>query len=624
MSEIVFGIDFGTTNSLVSYVVGSRVTSCVDQEGKPHPSAIWFIGDEVKVGRIARMNMEDEGSETPSDVIRSPKMTLFKENFYVQGEKKQPVEAVEAVLNFLKGMAKEGPYEQEVKRAVMTIPVAFNGMQRRILRDAASRSGISVVQFVHEPVAALYGYLRSRDNLERELMKLENGYALVFDWGGGTLDLTLCKIQGRKIMQLANLGDSEVGGDNFDARLRNLVREKHAKSNNITNIQDLEEPNMDARLLYQCELAKIRLTDNSSEEEPVFVRNYLNIDDPTARNMRTTISKEDLENTCRPFLERGLGRIDELLERANLTYRDIDLCLPTGGMVNLQKIKDGLIERFVGRVSIVDNGDRIISEGAAWIANDEVELKLSKPIEILIADTSGYGTYQTLVDTDLTLPIENNVAPITKSNLFCTDPREGYALIELCCPVQLDANSPRDPRKTLCSARVSVKKDAKPLTERIECLLQIDSDSVVNLTLRSTGWPADEVQREFYDLEFCLSLPTTDHDNEKNTFEQSTENTSTISEPNFPPNTQTNLISRPNIIYMEAKEEFANSRDNRRKIPGDIVERYEAYHFSSNQASNRQIDERNFYVRCGKCGKTPTQIFSQGHANDCWYFGQKF
>ena len=79
-------------------------------------------------------------------------------------------------------MAKEGPYEQEVKRAVMTIPVAFNGMQRRILRDAASRSGISVVQFVHEPVAALYGYLRSRDNLERELMKLENGYALVFDW----------------------------------------------------------------------------------------------------------------------------------------------------------------------------------------------------------------------------------------------------------------------------------------------------------------------------------------------------------------------------------------------------------------------------------------------------------
>ena len=75
---------------------------------------------------------------------------------------------------------------------------------------------------------------------------------------------------------------------------------------------------------------------------------------------------------------------------------------------------------------------------------------------------------------------------------------------------------------------------------------------------------------------------------------------------------------------MEAKEEFANSRDNRRKIPGDIVERYEAYHFSSNQASNRQIDERNFYVRCGKCGKTPTQIFSQGHANDCWYFGQKF
>jgi molecular chaperone DnaK len=96
------------------------------------------------------------------------------------------------------------------------------------------------VQFVHEPVAALYAYLRSQEDIGRELARLEGRSVLVFDWGGGTL--TLCRIQGGSIMQVVNLGDNEVGGDRFDERLRNLLRSKHAAAYGLEDTSALEQP----------------------------------------------------------------------------------------------------------------------------------------------------------------------------------------------------------------------------------------------------------------------------------------------------------------------------------------------------------------------------------------------
>jgi len=119
---------------------------------------------------------------------------------------------------------------------------------------------------------------------------------------------------------------------------------------------------------------------------------------------------------------RGLGRIDEILEQTRLTNQDIELCLATGGMVNMPAIRNGLTERFIGRVPTLNNSDRIIAEGAAWIANDDLRLTLAKPIELLIADTSGSGTYYPLVPAGLELPMENKVIPAADSRLFCVDP----------------------------------------------------------------------------------------------------------------------------------------------------------------------------------------------------------
>ena len=387
MTETNLGIDFGTTNSLASVIVGDRSLALVDEETKrPHPSVIWYRGGDIVVGRMARENMDLTETGAPPGFVRSPKMSLRREGpIFVDGRPIEPTDAVAEVLRHVKedaAKARDVSPGHNLGRAVMTIPVDFGGPERRALREAARKAGIGVVQFVHEPVAALYAHLRSKENIEQELARLEGRSILVFDWGGGTLDLTLCRIQGGSIMQITSLGDNEVGGDRFDERLRNFLRAKHAKAHNVDDITTFEQPGMGAKLLHQCETIKIQFSDSAVEDEEIIVRNYLRTDG-SAQDLYASITREELDQHSAGIVARGLARIDEVLERSRLTYQDIELCLATGGMVNMPSIRDGLTERFLGRVPRLENGDRIISEGAAWIAHDGLRLTLSKPIEIL-------------------------------------------------------------------------------------------------------------------------------------------------------------------------------------------------------------------------------------------------
>ena len=174
-----------------------------------------------------------------------------------------------------------------------------------------------------------------------------------------------------------NLGDNEVGGDEFDSRLRNLVRQKHGISHKIDDVVALEQPGMAAKLLDQCELVKIALSKTEVLDEIVFIGNYLRINGG-GQHLAVTISGDELEKLSEGIVNRGLARIDEILEGARLTYEDLELCLATSGMVGTPAIRNGLTERFLGRVPNLTNGDRIIAEGAAWIAHDGLRLTLSK------------------------------------------------------------------------------------------------------------------------------------------------------------------------------------------------------------------------------------------------------
>lgn len=615
---ITFGIDFGTTNSLAARVEGGRVLPLVDTaSGKPHPSVVWYSGDEVVVGREAKQHLDMSGGGASPGFLRSPKMKLRRDGpIHVEGREVNPVDAVAAVLRHVKADAlvpRQGVTPPNLTTAVMTIPVDFGGPQRRALREAARAAGISVVQFVHEPVAALYGHLRSRPDHRRRLTELEGRAVLVFDWGGGTLDLTLCRIQGGSIMQVANVGDNEVGGDEFDLRIMTLLRERHAVRHGLHDVRGMEQPGMGAKLQNQCEVAKVGLSVKDAVDEAVFIKNYLRAEGAAA-NLIATLTKADMDEACADLVAKGLGRIDELLSRARLTYRDVELCLATGGMVNMPAISDGLYERFVGRVADIDNGDRIIAEGAAWIAHDGLRLRLSKPIEILVADSSGRGSYHRLVEAGYVLPVENQTKLLSNTRLFCVDPREGVATVELAKPDKVGITSPSDPRTLLCSAEVAVDPMAAPLLERIECHLRIDHDYVVKVVLRSTGRGA-QAEREFHDIDFGLSLPVPDgHDGTGKDEEQADagrRGTSPVKAE------RTNVTQRTNVAVDD--DGNRSKEDLWRLVPGDLVTIWRPGHFDSvaKVYSERQRTEQAFYGLCSICRRTPTQISAEPPAEQC-------
>lgn len=601
MSELVFGLDFGTTNSLTALVVGNEVRSLTDDADKPHPSVVWYRGGDAVVGREARQHIETLQSGVEHGFVRSPKMMLRREGpVHIQGRAVDPTDIVAEVLGHLQSdAASRQEQSYDIARAVMTVPVDFAGSQRRALRSAARKAGISVLQFVHEPAAALYAHIRSKPDLNRELAKLENRVVLVFDWGGGTLDLTACRILGGVVMQISNRGNNEIGGDVFDERLRNLIRGKHAKIHKLDDVTATEQPGASASLLTQCENAKIELSNR--EEFTVYAKDYLR-SDGSDRNLEVDLSRDELESLSNDLVNRGLAEIDRLLDDARLERNDIELCIATGGMVNMPAIWNGLVERFGARVPALPNRDRIIAEGAAWIAHDGLRLTLAKPIEVLVSNGNGRGAYLPLVEAGLRLPVENETVATSNKRFYSIDPRDGVATFEFAKPRKVGLLLPNDDRTMLGAMNLPIDPEAQPFLERLECQIQIDHDYIAHVSLKSLG-RASLVESEFHDLDFGLALPLESKIEDDGFDEETIGNT----DPHSASSGGTSL--RSNISTFE----------NWKLVPGDIVTRWKSgfLNATSNEATNTQRIENMYYRPCVKCHRTSYQITKEGPIELC-------
>jgi molecular chaperone DnaK (HSP70) len=494
MAEIV-GLDFGTTNSLVAFALGDRVTSLTDKANGdlPHPSVVWYHGTEVVVGPRAKAQLSEATAGIVGDVVRSPKSFLGRgESLIVGGVSRDPSDVVAEVFRYLRSDAAEQGHDFD--RAVVTIPVTLDGRGRRELRDAALKAGVRIVQFVHEPLAALYAYLRDQESFGRALAELNDKLVLVFDWGGGTLDLTLCRLSGVTLSQVASLGDRNIGGDRFDELLRNHVVKRHSEMFGLQSF-DLE-PGADKTLIRRCELAKIGLSTQS--KRTVLVANYLRAEGPE-RTLEVEVTRDDLESLTRDLVNEGIATIHDLLERVGRPPEAIELCLATGGMLAMPRIRERLDETFgIARIPRLEHRDRIIAEGAAWIAHDKALLSLAKPFELLHAD----GSRIAVVPADTTLPIENETKR-WEIGMYCVDPRDGYAKFHFSRPEWPNRTQLSDPRLPYATLLVGVDALAKPLRERLDVEVTIDHDLVAGIAARSLS---DEQKVEVHDLEFGLRI----------------------------------------------------------------------------------------------------------------------
>lgn len=590
----IVGLDFGTTNSLIVHVDprSERVDfykNLVDD--RPHPSTVWYRAGEVIIGREARSQLESDNVAAGS-FVRSPKQLLARDGtISIDGSAMNPESIVADVLSFLRNDAGDLGRQASaliVERAVMTIPVDLDGAGRRRLREAARKAGIGVVQFVHEPLAALYAWIRAQDDHVGVAAELEGRRVLVFDWGGGTLDLTLCLVRSGRLVQISNAGDNEVGGDFFDEVIRNQVRERHAAEYGLSSIHALETSESRNRLLVQCETAKIALSQRESYS--VLVRNYLRGD--VGRALTQTVTRAELNTWTQPMVDRGLALIDRLLERNELTAQDIELCLPTGGMVSMPAVREGLVQRFGARCPAIPNGDSIIAEGAAWIAHDALRLSLAKPIELEQPD----GGYVELAPEGHRLPIENEVQPIAATQFYCVDPRDGVAHFHFVRPKKLGYGSRNAPRESYRTVSVKVDQFQQPFFERLNLNLSIDHDYVVGIVARSTG-RGHESRAEIHDLEFALDLGGGFH------VRPPSDDVADVTASSK--NGEANIKLRANVT---------NSPGNWGLVPGDLVDHWRPAWFDkrSNNATERQLAERAYYIPCAICKRISYAIETQG------------
>ena len=497
----VVGFDFGTTNSLISVIVGDRAVDVMNPvDGRPFPSIVRYEGAKTIVGREAKDSMEAAGVGVHGNVVLSPKFLLGDEVVHVGGVERSPIDIVHDVVSHVKSESLNSPSGRQlddVKNAVVTIPISMSAPRRAALRDAFRRADIGIVQFVHEPLAALYGYFRSLPDMAAALREYQRRNILVVDWGGGTLDLTLCRINDNRIVQVRNGGSDELGGDRFDEAVRAGVIERFSNAHGLEPGHTIDT-DARLRLLHDSERNKIDL---SERQKVTFYRPGL-FRGPDV-DLELGVTRDDLEGMTRNLVQGGINRITSLLESAAVGPTQISMCIVTGGMAAMPAISGRLYELFGSqRVRVPDNTATLIAQGAAWIAHDRQRLRLSKPVELQLAR----GSYMPLLPADLEMPGEREVKR-EQFHLYCTDPRDGSAKFQVCTPARPGASAQRsDAREALGTLVVKVDETAQPFRERLQLDVVIDDDLMLSMNAISAE-KRNRAELEIHDLEFTLALP---------------------------------------------------------------------------------------------------------------------
>jgi molecular chaperone DnaK len=571
------GFDFGTTNSLVSVISGDRVIDVVDESGRPYPSVVRYEGEEVIVGQEARQALEEVGIGVHGNTVRSPKFLLGQEAVSIGGVERSPVDIVAAVIRHVRAESLRSGQRQrlgKLDRAVVTIPVIMNGPRRAALREAFAQADMSVVQFVHEPLAALYGYLRGADDPGSAIRGLMRRNVLVVDWGGGTLDLTLCRLVRGRILQLRNGGSDKVGGDEFDKVLRDEVVARFSARNRIA---PTDHPSLEARLrlLQDAERAKIALSDER-DRTTLYRPGYF---PESGTTLEYSLTRQELEEITRPLVSSGMREIESLLDSVGMAPAQVSRCLVVGGMAAMPSIRSRLHELFgPERVLVPDNSATLVSQGAAWIAHDSQPLVLAKRIELEMAR----GSRLPLLRAGTPTPVDGDVHR-DRLHLYCTDPSDGTAKFPIVVPTQLSEQpQASDERTALGMITVAVDKTAPPLTERLELDVTMDDDLILHVTARSAQYK-DSASDSYFDLEFGIGLPGS-----------ADPKVADAADPEAAASTG-GLTIRANVA----------DRKDQALIPGDVLYRYNSRAFQRlpgpDQATEEQLREHLYYQPCSLC-----------------------
>ena len=312
------GIDFGTTNSVaVAYDKNNGKFTYFNFDDKnpvPISSTVEFHDNQISVGSEARSRMTKYADDDGYHYVRSIKSKIgTDENVYVFGERKQPQEIASIIIKNIKDVAINDWNALEARvdmnHAIFTVPISFNGKARRTLRKSANAAGIDVISFIHEPFAAIIGHLftkkdhSSSGEVLKGISNLDGKNFLVFDYGGGTLDITVAKCEKGRFVELGTSELTGSAGDRFDELLAEYVWHRFTNqyaSKYSPDYLEIKRRDKWRRLLAIAERVKIEL---SEKESTVFLMNTVT---GPGEDIRETITRNDFEIIIRYQLSAEL------------------------------------------------------------------------------------------------------------------------------------------------------------------------------------------------------------------------------------------------------------------------------------------------------------------------------
>ena len=418
----IIGIDLGTTNSVVSVMEGGEPIVITNLEGaRTTPSVVAFQADGSRlVGAPAKRQAVTNPTKTVASIKRfmgrrhhevdeEEKLVAYKLSggaedlvkVEIDGKQYSPPEISAVVLTYLKEAA-EAYLGESVTRAVITVPAYFNDSQRQATKDAGAIAGLTVERIINEPTASTLAY---------GLDKKKEGRIAVFDFGGGTFDVSILEIGDGVFEVLATNGDTHLGGDDIDELLIAHVADDFKRTSGIDVRQD---PMALQRLKEACEKAKCEL---SAGPQTDINLPFITADASGPKHLQMTVTRAKFEQLIEPLIARTVQPCLNALKDANLTPAQIDDVILVGGSTRIPAVQTKVKELFEREPNKGVNPDEVVALGAAIqggiLAGEVSDVVLLDVTPLSLGIETLGGTFTKLVERNTTIPT-------TKSQIFST------------------------------------------------------------------------------------------------------------------------------------------------------------------------------------------------------------